>query len=139
MSDYQQPDQPQPQPGQPAPGYYQPYQQPYGYPYPPPRPTNGLAIAAMVVGIVGVCNPIGIIGLILGYVSRRQIRERGEQGDGFAITGIVLGWIAVAGTIFWIIYVIVMFATMGAVYNQMEDNYPSYDPTDLSTVLAALS
>jgi hypothetical protein len=75
---------------------------PYGYP-PAPR-TNGMAIAAMVVsivGLVGLCGYgvggfIGIAGAVLGHVSRRQIRERGEDGDGYALAGVVIGWIATA-------------------------------------------
>jgi hypothetical protein len=81
--------------------------QAYGYGYGPPmvavgRPTNGLAIASMVVSLVGAlaltCYGVGglisIVGAILGHVARRQIRERGEGGDGMALAGIVVGWIA---------------------------------------------
>ncbi|MBY8871619.1 DUF4190 domain-containing protein [Micromonospora sp. PLK6-60] len=93
-----------------APGYPPPGGAPYGYPpagYPPPGyrpgpPQNGLAIASMVVSIIGALGLcayglggyVGIVGLALGYVSRRQIRERGEGGEGFATAGIVVGWIA---------------------------------------------
>jgi Domain of unknown function (DUF4190) len=70
-------------------------QQPYGYGYPPPRRTNGLAIAAMVLGIVWVYWIGSILALVFGYVARKQIRERGESGDGMAIAGIVLGWVGV--------------------------------------------
>jgi hypothetical protein len=87
---------------QPAPeGYAAPVYPGY-HPYPPPRPTNGMAIAAMVVslvGVLGLCGYglggyIGIVGAILGHVSRRQIRDRGENGDGMALAGIIVGWIA---------------------------------------------
>lgn len=81
-----------------------------GYPsygYPPaaaPPPTNGMAIASMVisiVGILGLCGYglggyIGVLGAILGHVAKKQIRERGENGDGMALAGIILGWIATA-------------------------------------------
>ncbi|MFC6015124.1 DUF4190 domain-containing protein [Plantactinospora solaniradicis] len=88
---------------------------PYGQPpaaagYPPPGypvivaapPVNGLSIAALVVSIVGVLGLcgyglggyIGIVGAILGHVSRKQIRERGEGGAGMATAGIIVGWIA---------------------------------------------
>jgi hypothetical protein len=61
-----------------------------------------MAIAAMVVslvGVLGLCGYglggyIGIVGAILGHVSRRQIRDRGENGDGMALAGIIVGWIA---------------------------------------------
>jgi Domain of unknown function (DUF4190) len=84
-----------------------PYQQggypAYGYLSAPTAPeTNGLAVASMVVSIVGavglVCyglgGYLGIVGAILGHVSRRQIRERGGSGDGMALAGIITGWIA---------------------------------------------
>jgi hypothetical protein len=79
------------------PPYGQPFPpQPYGYGYPPPpRRTNGLAIAAMVLGIVWVYWIGSILALVLGYIARKQIRERGESGDGMAIAGIVLGWVGV--------------------------------------------
>jgi hypothetical protein len=79
----------------------------YGYPPPPPR-TNGLAIASMVVSIVGAVSLLctfclsllavlalggGITGTILGFVARRQIRERGDAGDGMALTGVIVGLI----------------------------------------------
>lgn len=102
------PAQSHPASGQPA-GYPDPYA-PGGYPaygYPPvpiAPPTNGLAVASMVVSIVGavglVCyglgGYLGILGAILGHVSRRQIRERGASGDGMALAGIITGWIAAA-------------------------------------------
>ncbi|TDB71369.1 DUF4190 domain-containing protein [Micromonospora sp. KC721] len=73
-----------------------------GYGYPPAPQNNGLAIAAMVVSIIGalgLCGYglggwIGLVGAILGHVARRQIRERGEAGDGFALAGVIVGWIA---------------------------------------------
>ena len=103
----QDPQQPYQQPAQPPYAPYAPYAAPppYGYaPYVPPRPTNGLAIAAMICGIVGVCSPIGILALIFGNIAKRQIRETGEQGDGMATAGVVLGWIGVA-VLLWVLVV----------------------------------
>lgn len=73
-----------PQPGMPYPYYY------------PPRATNGFAIASMVCGILWIYWVGSILALIFGYIARRQIRQRGETGNGMAVTGIVLGWIGVA-------------------------------------------
>lgn len=64
------------------------------YPYPAPAPTNGLAIAALVCALAGLAVGISApVGAILGHIARRQIRERGEQGDGMALAGIIVGWI----------------------------------------------
>jgi len=77
---------------------------PYGYPYVPAPKTNGMAVAAMVVSIVGavglcawgVGGLIGVVGALLGHVARRQIRTSGEAGDGMALAGVIVGWIAFA-------------------------------------------
>jgi hypothetical protein len=93
-------------PSQPYPqtAYGAPYAAGYGYGYPAVAapPTNGMAIGSMVVSIVsivGLCaygfgGLLGILGAILGHVARRQIKERGEGGDGMALAGIIMGWIA---------------------------------------------
>lgn len=86
-----------------GPGGYGGYGGPYGpYAYAgwaPPK-NNGLAIAAMVCGICGfaVCQLCAIPALILGIRARRQIRESGgaEQGDAFALAGIILGGVGLA-------------------------------------------
>ena len=80
------------QPGYPPPAYGQP---PYPYPYPPARSTNGMAIASMVLGIVWVYWIGSILALIFGYLALKDIREKGQAGEGMAIAGIVLGWIGV--------------------------------------------
>ncbi|MGY2080684.1 DUF4190 domain-containing protein [Modestobacter sp. SYSU DS0657] len=85
--------------GPPGPPYGPPGQPygplPYGYGYPPPQRTNGLAIASMVLGIVWIYWIGSILALVFGYVAKRQIRERGEGGDGMATAGIVLGWVGI--------------------------------------------
>jgi hypothetical protein len=75
-----------------APAY--PYPVQYGQPvYVQPvvvsPPTNGLAIASLVCAVLG----LGPVAAILGHVARRQIRETGEQGDGMALAGVIVGWI----------------------------------------------
>jgi hypothetical protein len=71
---------------------------PPGYGYPPPAypvvaPTNGLAIASLVCSLAGLAVCLSApVGAILGHIARRQIRERGEQGDGMALAGIIVGW-----------------------------------------------
>ena len=86
-----------------APGYGPPpgphAHVPPGFPppgYPPPgylyrRPTNTMAIMALVLAFV-----FAPVGLVLGVVARRQIRETGEEGDGLALAAIVIGSVATA-------------------------------------------
>ncbi|MEU6023328.1 DUF4190 domain-containing protein [Micromonospora sp. NPDC047134] len=76
-------------PGQPEYGYPQP-----GYGYPPPRPTNSMAIVALVLALLGIGSCITApIGAIMGHVAMRQIRETGEGGEGMAKAAIIVGWI----------------------------------------------
>ncbi|GAB3144215.1 hypothetical protein GCM10027290_22050 [Micromonospora sonneratiae] len=84
-----------------------PTRHPYGpgptgqAPYPPPyllrRPTNNLAITAMIVGMVGIiaCPLVGGVAVYLGNRARAEIRRSGEDGDGMAVAGVVTGWIGV--------------------------------------------
>ena len=96
------------------PGYFPPSYQ-GGYPppgygaYPPPRPTNGMAIASLVLGILWIYWLGSILALIFGYLARQQIAQRGESGDGIAIAGIVLGWIGVG-----VLALLVLFLVLGA-------------------------
>ena len=84
-------DQPAPY-GHPAP-YGQPYPLPHGYPL--VQRTNGMAIASMVLGILWLYWIGSVLALVFGYMAKKQIRERGDAGDGMATAGIVLGWIGV--------------------------------------------
>lgn len=55
-----------------------------------------MAIAAMVVSIAGlVMCPVIVcaVGAVLGHVAKKQISETGEDGEGFALAGIIVGWI----------------------------------------------
>lgn len=101
-----------PPPPLPSHGSYShdPYVQP-GYPYGgAQRPgTNSFAIASLVVSLVSTfacCGALGFVGAILGHVARGQIRVTGEQGDGLALAGIILGWVTTlllfGGVLVWI-------------------------------------
>lgn len=67
------------------------------------REMNGTAIAAFVFAVVGFCWPLGLLGLILGYVAKGQIKSRNNSGNGLATFAIVLGWITVLGFIIFAI------------------------------------
>ena len=65
---------------------------------PPVQKTNGMSIASLVSGILGLtlCPGLGsLLALIFGYVGRGQIKrsEGREGGNGFAVAGLVMGWI----------------------------------------------
>jgi Domain of unknown function (DUF4190) len=107
---YAQPGYGQPAYGQAAPGYGVPgYGPPAGYAPQWPRPTNTMAILALVMAFV--FSPAG---LILGIVARRQIRQTGEQGDGLALAGIIIGGIVTALFVLMILFMVVAFAGMAS-------------------------
>jgi type II secretory pathway pseudopilin PulG len=75
-------------------------------PNPPPPPqqakTSGLAIAALVLGIIGCIPALGLVGLVLGIVALATIPSNGTvKGRGLAIAGIVLPvfWFLVIGIV----------------------------------------
>jgi Domain of unknown function (DUF4190) len=78
----------------------------YGY----PRPTNTLAILSLVMAFV--FSPVG---LVLGIVARRQIRQTGEQGDGLALAGIIIGGIATALAVLALVFFFIALASVGSV------------------------
>ncbi|CCK27692.1 hypothetical protein BN159_3313 [Streptomyces davaonensis JCM 4913] len=86
---------PYPQGQFPPQGPYAPYPyHPYG-PYGRPAPVNGVAIAALVLGIL--CF-LPAVGLVLGLVALAQIKKKGERGRGMAIAGSVLSCV---GLVLW--------------------------------------
>lgn len=77
----------------------------------PMRRTEGLAIASLVLGIVGIvaCPLVGSI-LALVFGNRAQERIRNDpmlEGEGMARAGVILGWIGVGlaalGVVFWVL------------------------------------
>ncbi|WLW52445.1 DUF4190 domain-containing protein [Streptomyces sp. YU58] len=80
-------------------GPYQHYGPPYrtwgqGYsPYTRPSPVNGVAIAALVLGLL--CF-VPAAGLVLGVIALAQIRRKGQSGKGMAIAGVVLSSVGLA-------------------------------------------
>lgn len=73
-------------------GPYQAWGQGYS-PYNRPAPFNGLAIAALVLGVL--CF-LPAVGLVLGAVALVQIRKRGERGTGMAVAGMVMSTLGIA-------------------------------------------
>jgi uncharacterized membrane protein YeaQ/YmgE (transglycosylase-associated protein family) len=58
------------------------------------RPLNGLAVASLIVSILGACICIGApVGAILGHIALRSVRQRQQSGRGVAIAGTIVGWL----------------------------------------------
>lgn len=91
------------------------YQQPGGYAPPPaaPAPTNGMAIAALVCGVLGIIGSfipivmyftavLAVLGIIFGVLGMKKAKQLGS-GNGLAIAGLILG---IVGTVFAIVGII---------------------------------
>jgi hypothetical protein len=55
-------------------------------------------------------------GLVLGVVARRQIRQTGEQGDGLALAGIIVGGIVTALFVLGFVVLVVGLVAVGGSY-----------------------
>ncbi|MFJ6654983.1 DUF1707 and DUF4190 domain-containing protein [Streptomyces sp. NPDC091377] len=73
----------------------------------PVPPTNGKAVGSMVLGVLTTMTfgVTGIPAVVLGHSARAEMRRTGESGEGFAVTGLVLGWLSVAG---WAVFLTVL-------------------------------
>jgi Domain of unknown function (DUF4190) len=68
--------------------------------------TNGLSVAALVLGILWIYWIGSILALVFGYVAKGQIDASNgmQSGRGMAIAGIVLGWVGVGFLILLLIF-----------------------------------
>jgi hypothetical protein len=74
------------------------------YQPPPPGKPQGMAIASMVLGVVGLlsfCNwrisiPCAVLAIVLGFVAKGKIKSGEAGGDGMVKAGIILGFVSVA-------------------------------------------
>ncbi|WP_433465449.1 DUF4190 domain-containing protein [Spirillospora sp. CA-128828] len=104
--------------------YAQQYSQPpavqhhyYGGPsMPVARPTNGMATASLVCGLIGffACGITSILAVIFGHVSLGQIKRTGEGGHGMAVTGLILGYLISAGWLLILLFYILGIAMFAA-------------------------
>jgi hypothetical protein len=72
-------------------------------------PTSGLAVGALVCGILELFTLgfAAIPAVILGHLARGQIRRTGERGDGMAVAGLVLGYLGIG---IWTLVIIALAA-----------------------------
>lgn len=65
----------------------------------PSRKINTLAVVSFVTALMGwtLLPVLGtLVSIITGHLARSEIRLKGEEGDTFAIVGLVLSWVQVA-------------------------------------------
>ena len=69
-------------------------------------PTNGLAIASLVVGCLWIWWIGSLLAVVFGHVALNQIARRGQSGRGLAIAGLALGYIGLATMLFAMLAVV---------------------------------
>lgn len=88
--------------------------------YPHVRRTNPLAVASFVMGLVGVLPILPFIGsllaVIFGHIALTQTSKSGDRGRGFAIAGIILGWLIIALAIVLLAFLFPAFVESPASY-----------------------
>ncbi|NJQ02981.1 DUF1707 and DUF4190 domain-containing protein [Streptomyces zingiberis] len=78
-------------------------------PAPPvPGRANGTATAALVCGILSpmTWGVTAIPAVVLGHKARAEIRRSGESGDGFAMAGVVIGWLSIGFGLLFVLLVV---------------------------------
>ena len=93
----------------PVQGGYAPAYQPDQPPPPAPKQGNGLAVAALIFGIIGG----SILGLIFGILGLRKSKQTGT-GKGMSIAGIIL-------SVLWLIATIAIVAVVFLAANKQDD------------------
>ena len=99
----------------------------YGYGAPPAPRSNGVAVAAMVLGIIAVAFgiipflffvaiPVGLAAIVCGAIGLARVREL-QLGKGQSITGLVTGGVGIVVSILWLVGI---FAFGAAVVNELE-------------------
>ncbi len=82
----------------------------YGQPgYPTPGRTNPLAVIALVLSLLPFCGVTSIGAIVTGHIARKQVREKGEQGAGMALAGLILGY---AFLFLFVLYWVLAFVFM---------------------------
>ncbi len=74
--------------------------------------TNTLAVVSLVSALVAPFahfTGIGgltliIVSIVTGHMARRQIRQTGERGDGFALAGLIISYVHLALTALVVIF-----------------------------------
>jgi hypothetical protein len=56
-----------------------------------------------VLSILWIFGLGSLAAVIMGHIAKRQIRDRGQKGDGLAMGGLVVGYLGIAGIVLLII------------------------------------
>jgi hypothetical protein len=93
------------------------YAYPQGYGYTAPQAGNGMAVAALVLGIVSVVLSwvpffdwvLAALAIIFGAVGISTANKRMGAGKGMAVAGMILGIITIALGVVFVVWVFAVF------------------------------
>ena len=77
----------------------------------PPRKSEPLAVLSLIFSILGLCGfccgffvSAAIAGIVCGHIALSRIKANPElEGHGLALAGLIIGYVAVAGWLTWIL------------------------------------
>ncbi|MFT9055363.1 MAG: DUF4190 domain-containing protein [Ethanoligenens sp.] len=108
----------------------------------PPRSSDGLAVASMVLGIIGVVFSLVFIGIvpailaiIFGLIVLCSARRR-QNGCGMAIAGLVTGGFALLIAALVSLFFISVVSSMVSSWTDNYDNAPGFSQSDDSHLTA---
>lgn len=94
---------------------------PYGNPY--GAPSNGLGLAAMILGILSIpFGPFcigaiaGIVAIVLGFIGRSRVGRGEATNGGQALAGIICGAVGLVVTIGLVALFVVLNSHQGSTY-----------------------
>ena len=79
--------------------------------------TNTLSIVSLITGFF--CS---IAAVITGHLALNQIRRTGQTGRGFAITGLILGYLGIALFTLGVIFAVLFAASIGSFFSSVSNN-----------------
>lgn len=106
--------------GQQPSGQQQPYgQQPWGTGGPGGGKSNGMGVAALVLGLLALVTSITIVGgivfgvlaIVLGLVGRGRARRGEADNGGMAVAGVVLGLVGLLLSVLFLVIGVAIFSS----------------------------
>jgi hypothetical protein len=79
--------------------------------------TNTLAIVSLVAGVAGLTVlPFlaSIVAVVTGHIGRKELRAKGQSGDGLAIAGLITGYIGIGLGLLVAIILFIFFGVLVA-------------------------
>ena len=99
-------------------------------PYAPAVPTTGLFVMAPKTNTLAIVSfvssfIVGLVGIITGHIALGQIRARGELGRGFALAGLIIGYVSTAVFVILVALTVIFASALAAFFVAVGSNSSS--------------